>query len=92
MLVVAKEKKEGRIAKNLRKQKNWWRRLTFLFTHTSSLKSPPPYEKEVEYNDVYPQLPVISQEGKRNSKGRGRTNDPEWKDIDVLKIVSDFQN
>ena len=34
------------------------------FSHTSPVKSPPPYESEVKIKDIYPQLPVISQEGR----------------------------
>ncbi|KAF0039021.1 hypothetical protein F2P81_009505 [Scophthalmus maximus] len=33
------------------------------FSHTDPVKKPPPYEKEVKFKDIYPQLPVISQEG-----------------------------
>jgi len=33
------------------------------FSHTKSIKKPPPYMKEVKIADVYPQLPVISHEG-----------------------------
>ncbi|KAK6299147.1 hypothetical protein J4Q44_G00306570 [Coregonus suidteri] len=33
------------------------------FSHMDSAKTPPPYEKEVKFKDVYPQLPVIIQEG-----------------------------
>ncbi|KAF0046097.1 hypothetical protein F2P81_002626 [Scophthalmus maximus] len=29
----------------------------------TTVKKPPPYEKEVKFKDIYPQLPVISQEG-----------------------------
>ena len=33
------------------------------FSHTAQVKCPPPYEKEVKFSDVYPQLPVLSQKG-----------------------------
>ncbi|KAI4899572.1 hypothetical protein NFI96_002188 [Prochilodus magdalenae] len=33
------------------------------FSHTDPVKKPPPYEREVRFEEVYPQLPVISQEG-----------------------------
>ncbi|XP_074493132.1 uncharacterized protein LOC141768728 [Sebastes fasciatus] len=35
-----------------------------LFSHMNPVKGPPPYEKNVEFQELYPQLPVISQEGK----------------------------
>lgn len=67
MLAAVKEKKkrsEEVIAKNIRKTKELMAKANIPNSHTTSLKSPPPYEKEVEYNDVYPQLPAISQVGK----------------------------
>ncbi|KAK6322471.1 hypothetical protein J4Q44_G00072630 [Coregonus suidteri] len=33
------------------------------FSYMDSAKTPPPYEKEAKFKDVYPQLPVIIQEG-----------------------------
>ncbi|KAI3351280.1 hypothetical protein L3Q82_005831 [Scortum barcoo] len=31
--------------------------------HQQEVKKPPPYEKEVKFKEIYPQLPVICQEG-----------------------------
>lgn len=59
-----KKRSEEVIAKNIRKTKELMAKANIPNSHTTSLKSPPPYEKEVEYNDVYPQLPAISQVGK----------------------------
>ncbi|KAI4902320.1 hypothetical protein NFI96_008882, partial [Prochilodus magdalenae] len=33
------------------------------FSHVNPVKQPPPYENEVKFKDLYPQLPVISQGG-----------------------------
>lgn len=33
------------------------------FSYTAQVRCPPPYEKEVKFFDVYPQLPVLSQKG-----------------------------
>lgn len=52
MLAAAKEKKkrtEEVIAKNIRKTKELMAKANIPNSHTTSLKSPPPYE-EVEYN------------------------------------------
>lgn len=53
MLAAAKEKKkrsEKVIAKNIRKTKELMAKANIPNSHTTSLKSPPPYEKEVECN------------------------------------------
>lgn len=54
---VEKMAKEAKITEKLMAEVNK------PFSHTDSAKRPPPYEEEAEFKDVYPQLPVIIQEG-----------------------------
>lgn len=56
------------VAKNLKKTEELMEKVNSPFSHISAVKSPPPYEKEVEYTPVYPQLPVINHEGKYKIK------------------------
>ncbi|KAI4884206.1 hypothetical protein NFI96_029690, partial [Prochilodus magdalenae] len=41
------------------------------FSHADPVKKPPPYEKEVRFEEVYPQLPVISPEGTIHIRDEG---------------------
>lgn len=66
MLAAAKEKKkrsEEVIAKNIRKTKELMAKANIPNSHTTSLKSSPPYEKEVEYNGDACLLRVIRRLG-----------------------------
>ncbi|KAG7219358.1 hypothetical protein INR49_019090 [Caranx melampygus] len=64
-----KAKKEGRekvvggIEKNVKKTEKLMAEVDAPFSHVAPVQRPPPYEKEVELGELYPQLPVISQEG-----------------------------
>ncbi|CAJ1053460.1 uncharacterized protein LOC118470224 isoform X1 [Xyrichtys novacula] len=66
MLKADKERKDRiveEINKNVKSTEKLMAEVNKPFSHTTPVKSPPPYEKEIRYTDVYPQLPVIKQEG-----------------------------
>lgn len=47
---------------NIRETGKWTAKNNTLFSHMASVKSPPPYKKEVKSTDATPQLPGISQQ------------------------------
>lgn len=70
------------IVKNLKEAEKLMEKPNKPFCHTAPVINPPPYEKDTEISDIYPQLPVISHEGRysvRNEdeqiieKGKART-------------------
>ncbi|XP_037622966.1 uncharacterized protein LOC119486724 [Sebastes umbrosus] len=64
---AAKEKKEEsmeRMGKMAKETEKLMAEVNSSFSHTNPVRKPPPYEKNVEFQELYPQLPVISQEGK----------------------------
>ncbi|KAI4881961.1 hypothetical protein NFI96_008338 [Prochilodus magdalenae] len=66
LIKAAKEKRDkgaeeiGNQEKRLDKQ---MAEISVPFSHVNPVKQPPPYENEVKFKDLYPQLPVISQGG-----------------------------
>ncbi|KAE8299708.1 hypothetical protein D5F01_LYC02121 [Larimichthys crocea] len=63
---AAKEKKEKEMVDlaNITKQtEKLMVEVNTPFTHTALEKKPPPYDKKVEFQEIYPQLPVMSQDG-----------------------------
>lgn len=63
---AAKEKKERaakEIETNLNKAEKLMEEVNAPFSHTDPVKKPPTYEKVVNFKEIYPQLPVISQKG-----------------------------
>ena len=53
----------GEIEQNVKEAEKHMAEISVPFSQTNPVKKPPPYEKEVRFEEVYPQLPVISQEG-----------------------------
>ncbi|KAM7378716.1 hypothetical protein PAMP_004320 [Pampus punctatissimus] len=49
--------------KNIKETEKLMVEINATFSHTDPVKKPPPYEKEVTFKDVYPQLPLLGQEG-----------------------------
>lgn len=47
---------------NIRETGKWTAKNNTLFSHMASVKSPPPYKKEVKSTDATPQVPGISQQ------------------------------
>ena len=69
MLKAAKEKREKsaeEMEKNVKETEKLMAKVNAPFTHTATVKRP--YEKVVKFNDVYPQLPVVRQEGNYHIK------------------------
>ena len=66
LIKAAKEKRDkgveeiGNQEKRMEKQ---MAEISIPFSHVNPVKQPPPYENEVKFKDLYPQLPVISQGG-----------------------------
>ena len=66
LIKVAKDSRDRgaeEIGQNAKETEKLMIEISAPFSHTDPVKRPPPYEKEVKFKDVYPQLPVISQEG-----------------------------
>ena len=64
---ASKEKRHESIEEMGRLAKEWEKLMAEVnkhFSHTDPVKNPPPYEKKAAFSKIYPQLPVISQEGK----------------------------
>ncbi|KAI3359198.1 hypothetical protein L3Q82_002727 [Scortum barcoo] len=71
LIEAAKEKFEQGIEKmnkNAKKMKKLMAEINTPFSHVDAVKKPPPYEKEVKFKEIYPQLPVICQEGNYSNK------------------------
>ncbi|XP_049338481.1 uncharacterized protein LOC111191565 [Astyanax mexicanus] len=58
-----REKGQEEMERNARKIEKQMAEINAPFSHVTPVKEPPPYEKEVKFEDIYPQVPVISQEG-----------------------------
>lgn len=58
-----KDRVQGEIEKNARSVEKLMVESNVPFSHLVPVQRPPPYEKEVELRELYPQLPVITQEG-----------------------------
>ncbi|KAI3370343.1 hypothetical protein L3Q82_025112, partial [Scortum barcoo] len=66
LIEAAKEKFDQGIEemnKNVKETKKLMAEINTPFSHVDAVKKPPPYEKEVKFKEIYPQLPVICQEG-----------------------------
>ncbi|KAM3607523.1 uncharacterized protein V6R79_009164 [Siganus canaliculatus] len=66
LIKVVKEKKDKAaeiIQKSGRDTEKLLAEINTPYSHVTPIKNPPPYEKEVKFKEIYPQLPVISQEG-----------------------------
>ena len=59
-----RDKSVEEIEKNVERTEKLMTEIDAPFSHVAPVQRPPPYEKKVEFKEVYPQLPVISQEGK----------------------------
>ncbi|XP_047446550.1 uncharacterized protein LOC125011393 isoform X3 [Mugil cephalus] len=62
------EKTEDEMKKNVKKTEKLMAEIYAPFSHVVPVQRPPPYKKEMELREVYPQLPVISQEGNYHIK------------------------
>ena len=66
LIKVAKDNRDRgaeKIENNGKEMEKLMAEINAPFSHTDPVKKPPPYEKEVKFKEIYPQLPVISQEG-----------------------------
>ncbi|KAF0033550.1 hypothetical protein F2P81_013616 [Scophthalmus maximus] len=66
LIKAAKENRDKgaeEIAKDAKITEKLMAEINTPFSHTDPVTKPPSYEKEVKFKDIYPQLPVISQEG-----------------------------
>lgn len=54
--------------KHTREAENQMAEINVPFSHMDPVKKPPPYEKKMEFEDIYPQLPVISQKDNYHCK------------------------
>ncbi|KAM3611919.1 uncharacterized protein V6R79_025872 [Siganus canaliculatus] len=81
LIKAANEKKEkaaGIIDENKKETEKMQAEINTPYTHVTATKKPPPYEKEVRFKKMYPQLPVSSQEGQypvRVRTKKGKTTD-----------------
>ncbi|XP_036446000.1 uncharacterized protein LOC118821473 [Colossoma macropomum] len=63
---AAKDKRDRgaeEIGENVKEREKLMAEIKAPFSHMDPVKRPPPYEKEVKFKEIYPQLPLISQEG-----------------------------
>ncbi|CAK6980064.1 uncharacterized protein LOC118821473, partial [Scomber scombrus] len=58
-----REKSMEEMEKNVKRTEQLMTEIDAPFSHVVPVQRPPPYEKKAELKEIYPQLPVISQEG-----------------------------
>lgn len=67
LVKIAKEKREKEveeIEQSINKTEKLMEEINAPFSHTDPVKKPTSYDKVVKFKEIYPQLPVINQEGR----------------------------